>query len=169
MKTAIYARTQAVSSERAKLQEQITICMERAESQDIEIYKDYGVGTDTYRPELLRMMKDIRAGRIQRLIVKDFARLSRELTHLSALTREMEECGCTILSVADEIDTNTMYDDELRELITIWDKRQRMHEMEDSGQYRFYGESIDEIPDDQVVDRYMQIMNFLSDARTHDY
>ena len=63
-----------------------------------------------------------------------------------------------------------MFDDEkLRELTTIWDRRKRMHEMEDSGQYRFYGEKIDDIPDDQVTDRYMQMMNFLSDARTHDY
>ena len=104
------------------------------------------------------MMKDIRAGRIQRLIVRDFSRLSHDFTHLSALTREMEECGCTLLSVTDGIDTSCMYDGDLRELITIWDKRQRMHEMEDSGRYRFYGENIDEIPDDQVVDRYMQMM-----------
>ena len=82
----------------------------------------------------------------------------------------MGECGCTILSVADGIDTGIMYDDEkLRELLTIWDRRDRMREMEKSGQYRFYGEKIDDIPDDQVTDRYMQMMNFLSDARTHDY
>ena len=169
MRTAIYARTQAFSPERDEIQEQITVCMERTESQDIEIYKDYGAGIDTYRPELLRMMKDIRDGKIQRLIVRDFARPTRDLPHLSALTREIEECGCTVLSVADGIDTSCMYDGDLRELITIWDKRRRMHEMEDSGRYRFYGENIDEIPDDQVVDRYMQMMNFLSDARTHDY
>ena len=44
-----------------------------------------------------------------------------------------------------------------------------MSVMHNSGQYHFYREIIDEIPDDQVEDRYMQMMNFLSDARTYDY
>ena len=54
-------------------------------------------------------------------------------------------------------------------MMTISDMREYMHKMEDGGQYYFYGEKIDDIPDDQVVDRYMQMMNYLSDARTHDY
>ena len=54
-------------------------------------------------------------------------------------------------------------------MMTIQETRKYMKMMEESGQYHFYGENIDEIPDDQVVDRYMQMMSFLSDARTHDY
>ena len=53
--------------------------------------------------------------------------------------------------------------------MTIEEMRAYMHEMEDSKQYIFYGEKIDDIPDDQVTDRYMTMRNFLSDARTHDY
>ena len=52
-------------------------------------------------------------------------------------------------------------------MMTIEEIRAYMHEMEDSGRYRFYGEKIEDIPDDQVVNRYMTMMNFLSDARTH--
>ena len=91
----------------------------------------------------------MRTGQIQRVIVKNLARLSRDLVYLSALIQEMGECGCTILSVSDDIDTGRAYDEEeaLRKPITIWDKRERMHEMEDSGRYRFYGEKIDDIPD----------------------
>ena len=102
------------------------------------------------------------------MIVKDVARLSRSYLHLMQLIREMGECGSTLLSLAEEIDTGHMYDGDVMKLIDIWDKRKRMHEMEDSGQYRFYGENIDDIPDDQVGDRYMTMINFLSDARTHD-
>lgn len=54
-------------------------------------------------------------------------------------------------------------------MMTIEETREYMKMMEEADRYRFYGEKIDEIPDDQVVDRYMQMMNFLSDARTHDY
>ena len=170
MKTAIYARTQKFSPERDDMQEQIAACMERAEDQDVEIYKDYGPGSDVFRPKLLRMMKDIRDGKIQRVIVKDIARLSRNYMHLTALTREMQDSGCTLLSMAEGVDTSRMYDDEdMRKLITVWERRQRMHEMEESGQYHFYGEKIDDIPDDQVADRYIQMMNYLSDARTHDF
>ena len=53
-------------------------------------------------------------------------------------------------------------------MMTIEETREYMRKMEDSGQYRFYGENIDDIPDDQVVERYMTMMNYLSDARTHD-
>ena len=41
-------------------------------------------------------------------------------------------------------------------MMTIEETREYMRKMEDSGQYRFYGEKIDDIPDDQVVDRYMR-------------
>ena len=169
MKTAIYARTQAFSPERDKIQDQIDACMERADNVDVEIYKDYASGADPYRPELERMMKEIRTCRIQRVIVRDLSRLSRNILHLTEIMREMEECGCTILSVADNIDTSIAYDEgeRIREWITTWDRRQRMHEMEASGRYRFYRENIDDIPDNQVEERSMQMMNFLSDARTH--
>ena len=171
MKTAIYARTQKFSPEIDKMEEQIAACMERAENEDVEIYKDYALGADVFRPELQRMMKDIRACKIQRVIVQDVARLSRSYMHLTQLIREMGECGCTILSLTEDIDTGRNYDgsEELCKMINVWERRQRMHEMEDSGRYRFYGEKIDDIPDDQVEDRYMQMVNFLSDARTHDF
>ena len=154
-----------------RMQEQIAACMERAETADVEIYKEYGPGSDVYRPELYRMMKDVRDGKIQRVIVKNLSRLSRSYMHLTSLTREMQESGCSLLSVTDGIDTGHDYDgdENIRKLLTMWDRRQRMHEMENSGQYRFYGEKIDDIPDEQVEDRYMQMQNFLSDARTHDY
>ena len=170
MKTAIYTRTKD-ATEMDRMQEQIEACMKCADNADVEIYKEYGPGSDVYRSELYRMMKDIHDGKIQRVIVKDLARLSRNYLHLTALTREMEESGCTILAVANGIDTAQTFDGSahIRKLISVWDRRQRMHEMEDSGQYRFYGEKIDDIPDDQVEDRYMQMQNFLSDARTHDY
>ena len=170
MVTAIYARTQKFSPENDKMQEQISACMAHTEGQDVEIFKDYAPGSDVFRPELQRMMKDVRDCKIQRVIVKDVARLSRDIVHLSQLTQEMGECGCTILAIVNGLDTGAIYDDEpLRKMLTIWDRRQRMHEIEDSGQYRFYRENIDDIPDDQVVDRYMQMMNFLSDAWTHDF
>ena len=169
MKTAIYARTQKVSPENDKMQEQISACMAHTEGQDVEIFKDYAPGSDVFRPELQRMMKDVRDCKIQRVIVQDVARLSRNFLHLTELTRQMQECGCTLLSLAEEMDTDRMYDDDVLEMIDVWDKRQRMHEMQNLGRYMFYGENIDDIPDDQVVDRYMQMINFLSDARTHDY
>ena len=170
MRTAIYTRTKD-ATERDRMQEQIAACMERADNADVEIYKEYGPGSDVYRPELYRMMKDIRDGKIQRVIVKDLTRLSRSFMHLTQLIREMGECGCAILAVANGIDTAQAFDggENIRKMISVWDRRQRMHEMEDSGRYRFYGENIDDIPDDQVTDRYMTMMNFLSDARTHDY
>ena len=167
-KTAIYARTKNATTESERMTEQIAACMARAENADVVIYKDYGSGADVFRPGLQRMMKDVRDCKIQRVIVQDVARLSRSFLHLTELTREMQECGCTLLSLAEEIDTGRIYDGDVIRLIDIWDKRKRMHEMEASGQYRFYGEKIDNIPDDQVADRYMQMRNFLSDARTHD-
>ena len=64
-KTAIYVRAQDIPTERETMQEQIALCMGRTEDTDAEIYKDYGSGADVYRPELFRMMKDIRDGKIQ--------------------------------------------------------------------------------------------------------
>ena len=130
MKTAIYARTKDATTEQDRMQKQIAMCMARADDQEVKIYKDFGSGTDVLRPELQRMMKDIRACKIQRVIVQDVARLSRNLLHLTELTREMQEYGCTLLSLAEEIDTGRMHDENVHKLIDIWDKRRHMHEME---------------------------------------
>ena len=124
-----------------------------------------------FSPKLSRMMKDICDDKLQWSVETDLARLSHSVMHLTQLVREMEQCGCTLLSLSEDIDTGHSYDrsEEFRKLINVWERRTRMHEMEDSGQYCFYGEKIDDIQGDQVEDRYMQMQNFLSDSRRHDY
>lgn len=53
--------------------------------------------------------------------------------------------------------------------LSIEAKRQALLEAEESGKYRTYGENILEMSDEEVDDTFIKMMNFLSDARTHNY
>lgn len=57
------------------------------------------------RPELVRMMNNIRAGKIQRVFTESVVRLSRDYIYLCELLREMDSLGCTFFSVTDGVDT----------------------------------------------------------------
>lgn len=127
-KTAIYARTQDNITEKDGMNRQIAACMEHADSADVEIYKDYGSGADMIRPEFVRMMQGVRSGAVTRVITANISRLSRNFIQAIELIREIESCGCTILLIAEGIDTakdhptgkETPY---LKGIIGAWEKR----------------------------------------------
>ena len=45
----------------------------------------------------------------------------------------------------------------------------KIKEEEKSGEYHFYGEDLDSLTDEEVIDKYMNMINYLSDARTHNF
>ena len=72
------------------------------------IYKDEGVsGSKTSRPQLDKMLCDMRNKRFQSVIVWKFDRLGRSTAHLLQVLEEMKNKGIRLIATSQNIDTET--------------------------------------------------------------
>ena len=76
----------------------------------VDVYADEGItGTCmNKRDEFNRMMKDCRAGKIDRIFVKSVSRFARNSLECIESVRELKKCGTTIFFENDGIDSKTM-------------------------------------------------------------
>lgn len=73
-----------------------------------DFYIDDGYSAkDTRRPAYQRMMKDIRAGKIDLILVTDISRLSRNIPDFCVLLKDLETHRAKFLSVKEQFDTST--------------------------------------------------------------
>jgi DNA invertase Pin-like site-specific DNA recombinase len=70
------------------------------------LYVDRICGAKASRPELDRMMQDIRAGKVERLIVYKLDRLGRSLTHLALILDELNRLKVPLIASSQGIDTS---------------------------------------------------------------
>src|SRR6266567_9533738 len=89
MHTAIYVRV-STEGQRTDSQEQELrrYCRHRGWKNPV-VYADKISGARSSRPELNRVMQDIRGGRVRRLVVYKLDRLGRSLTHLALILDEL--------------------------------------------------------------------------------
>ena len=74
---------------------------------DYVIYEDENQsGVKSSRPALDRMMNDVRAGFVERVIVYSFSRYARSVTHLFRALEEFKKAGVGFVSIRESIDTN---------------------------------------------------------------
>ena len=73
---------------------------------DVETYVDKASGGKTSRPALDRMVKDMRDGKIARVVVYKLDRCGRSLTHLCLLIDEMNRLGIPLVCTSQGIDTS---------------------------------------------------------------
>jgi len=69
------------------------------------IYQEHGSGASRARPELARLMCEIRAGDV--LVVVRLDRLARSVSHLLDVIERLESSGAHFRSLRDPIDTST--------------------------------------------------------------
>jgi putative DNA-invertase from lambdoid prophage Rac len=106
MKAAIYAR---VSTKEQSVESQLLpvrdYCLRNNFSVHTE-YKDEGVsGAKDSRPELDRMLRDMRKGEFEAVMVYKLDRLGRSLSHLLVLLSEFRNRKIRLISVSDNLDT----------------------------------------------------------------
>lgn len=74
----------------------------------VETYIDDGISAkDTNRPAFQRMMKDLRKGRINLILVTDLSRLSRNIMDFCVLLEELRTYKAQFLSIKEQFDTTT--------------------------------------------------------------
>lgn len=80
---------------------------ENKEWQLVDIYADKGIsGTNTSkRTGFNKMMRDAKAGKIDRIITKEVSRFARNTVDTLQYTRELKSLGVSVLFINDNIDT----------------------------------------------------------------
>lgn len=72
---------------------------------------DYGITGHSVakRKDFQRMMQDIKDGKIQLVVIQRYDRIARNTRDFCNLYHDMEQAGCNLVSVSQQIDTTTPY------------------------------------------------------------
>ena len=114
MRFACYERKSTYSDKSDSVSNQGRMCREYAELQfrgQVESWNEYRdedfTGANTDRPDLKRLLKDIKLGVVDALIVYQLDRLSRSVRDFSNIYSLLEEKDVKFISVKEHIDTST--------------------------------------------------------------
>lgn len=108
--TAVYLR---VSTDRQSkgLEAQERILMTYLKDHDIqnyELYRDEGIsGAKASRPELDRMMINVRSEVHETILVYSFSRFARSTRHLLTALEEFQSLGVSFISLTEKVDTSS--------------------------------------------------------------
>lgn len=109
-KVALYCRV-STGNQSTGLEAQVRALREyctRNGISDYVIYEDENQsGVKQSRPSLDRMMKDVRDGLVEKVIVYSFSRYARSVTHLLRALEEFRKMNVGFVSITESIDTNT--------------------------------------------------------------
>lgn len=122
--TAIYARQSVDKKESLSIEGQIELC--QAMGKDAIIYKDKGYsGKNTERPELQRLLEDITADKIEKVIVYKLDRISRNITDFYKLYEIMNEHKCEFVSVSEAFDTSNAMGRAMMGILAVFAQMER--------------------------------------------
>ena len=106
-RAAIYYRVSTVDQ---SVDGQIAELREYADKRGFEVageYVDHCSGAARERPELVRMMGDVRLRKADIVLVWAFDRFARSTSHLVSTLEELESLGVDFISYKHQIDTST--------------------------------------------------------------
>jgi DNA invertase Pin-like site-specific DNA recombinase len=106
--TAIYIRVSTdngTQSTDSQLDEVNRFCQSK-EWLNTVIYEDKASGTKASRPALDKLVKAMREGAVERVVVYKLCRLGRSLTHLSILLNEFKSLRVPLIATSQGLDTS---------------------------------------------------------------
>jgi DNA invertase Pin-like site-specific DNA recombinase len=104
--TAVYVRISTDHQRPDSQQDELNrYCAQRGWS-NIAYYIDRISGAKASRPELDRLVRDMRAGKVERVVVYKLDRLGRSLTHLALILDEMNRLNVPLVASSQGIDTS---------------------------------------------------------------
>lgn len=116
MNCAIYPRKSKANDNSQSMEQQIAECENYINTNypgsTIYVYGgDYALtGHSTAkRKDFQRMMSDVRSKRIQLVVIMRYDRIARNMRDFCNLYHDIEEAGCNLVSVSQQIDTSTPY------------------------------------------------------------
>lgn len=106
MRVAIYTRVSTTDQNAEMQRRELLAYCGRAGWNQVQEFSDVASGATKKRPELERMMEDIRQRRISTVIVWSLDRLGRSLPDCLSLIEEMKRKGTRLLCLSQPIDTD---------------------------------------------------------------
>lgn len=124
-KDAIYARQSVDKKDSVSIETQIEKC-EVTASKDSLIFKDKGYsGKNTDRPDLAKLISDIKEYKVHRVIVYRLDRISRNIKDFYNLYEIMKEHHTAFISVTESFDTSTLSGRTLMGILAIFSQMER--------------------------------------------
>ncbi|MGN0679862.1 MAG: recombinase family protein, partial [Oscillospiraceae bacterium] len=109
---AIYCRQSVDKKDSISIETQEEQCrknLKENEKDSVQIYSDKGFsGKDTNRPDFLRLMADVEAGRIDKVIVYKIDRISRSVLDFELTYRELKQHNVDFISATENFDTTSI-------------------------------------------------------------
>lgn len=105
---AIYARQSVDRADSISIEQQIEFCSFEARGEEYRTYTDKGYsGKNTERPRFIQMMRDIREGAIDTVIVYKLDRISRSILDFSNMMESFRKYGVKFVSATEKFDTSS--------------------------------------------------------------
>ena len=105
---AIYARQSIEKKDSVSIEAQIEKCKYFCDSDNYTIYKDSGYsGKNINRPQFTKLLEDIKAGHIKKVIAYRLDRISRSIADFSQLLIMFDEYDVKFVSATENFDTDT--------------------------------------------------------------
>lgn len=105
---AIYARQSVDRADSISVESQLEFCQYEARGGEYKVYTDKGYsGKNTDRPNFKKMMQDIKAGKVNRVIVYKLDRISRSILDFTSMMEEFQGYGVEFVSCTERFDTSS--------------------------------------------------------------
>ena len=124
---AIYARQSLDKKDSLSIEGQIELCKYKlSANEDYEVYQDKGFsGKNTQRPELKRLVEDIKANKIDVVIIYKIDRISRNIKDFYDLWEIMKQHNCQIVSATEPFDTATPMGEGMMGMLAVFAQMER--------------------------------------------
>ena len=124
---AIYARQSLDKKDSISIEGQIEQCKRLAESPDTAlVYADKGYsGKDTNRPRFIDLIRDIKLGKVKRIIVYRLDRMTRSLLDFTNLLVVFQKYGVTFESVHEKFDTVSPVGQAMVQILMVFAELER--------------------------------------------
>lgn len=107
-KIAIYARKSVFREDSISIESQIELCEYEARGEEYILYSDNGYsGKNTARPDFQRMMDDVKARKISKVIVYKLDRISRSILDFSEMMELFQTYKVDFISATEHFDTSS--------------------------------------------------------------
>lgn len=124
---AIYARQSIEKKESVSIETQIDECKKICDpTSKIKSYEDKGYsGKNTNRPQLQKLIDDIKGGMIKKVVVYKLDRISRNLVDFYNLKQIMDENDCEFASAIERFDTSDTMGRAMMGILAVFAQMER--------------------------------------------
>lgn len=122
---AIYVRQSLDKKDSLSIEGQIDKCKKFAD-EEIQIYSDKGYsGKNIKRPAFTQLIRDVEAGKIQKILVYRLDRFSRSIADFSRLWELLETHGVEFYSVTENFDTSSPMGRAMLNIVLVFAQLER--------------------------------------------